>query len=900
MKPSLSLALLMFFEAFTVLFAQPRFSSETDTKALLEFKSQAAENNTEVLSSWNSSSPLCSWTGVTCGRKRERVVSLDLGGFKLAGVISPSIGNLSFLRVLNLADNSFTSTIPGEIGHEVPSELGSLSKLVILSLATNNLTGKFPASLGNLTSLQKLDFAYNDMEGEIPDDVARLTQMVFFQISQNGFSGVFPHALYNISSLESLSLGGNSFTGELRADFGDLLPNLRTLLLGENRFTGAIPITLTNISSLGRFDISSNNLTGSIPLSFGKLPNLWWLGIAQNALGNNSFSDLEFLHGLSNCTQLEFLDAGYNRLGGELPASTANLSTTLTSLNMGGNHISGTIPRDIGNLVNLQVLSLEANMLTGELPVSFGKLLELQVLEVYTNALSGELPSYFDKMTQLQKIHLNSNSFQGRIPKSIGGCRNLLDLWIDTNKLNGSIPREILQIPSLTYLDLSNNVLTGSFPEEVGKLELLVGLAASDNKLSGRIPQTLGGCLSLEFLYLQGNSFEGAVPDISRLVSLSNVDFSRNNLSGGIPQYLAKFPQLKNLNLSMNKFEGSVPTTGVFRNATEVSVFGNKNLCGGIREMQLKPCVASRPRKPLSIRKKIASGVGIGKKKNNTSSTNLSHSTTMGKFYEKLSYKELYDATGGFSSDNLIGSGNFGNVFKGVLGHDNKLVAVKPEDPSRALTIPEKLNVAIDVGSALEYLHDHCHDAIAHCDLKPSNVLLDDDLTAHIGDFGLARLLYKFDRESFLSQFSSAGVRGTIGYAPPEYGMGGQPSIKGDVYSFGVLLLEMFTGKKPTDESFSGDYNLHSYAKSVLSGDEKERGSSNAVDEWLRLVLQVGIRCAEEYPRDRMGMAEALRELVSIRSKFFSTKTNIEELSPRDAVQSSPQEWMLSADMHTM
>lgn len=1031
MKPFLSLALLVFFEAFTVLFAQARFSSETDMKALLEFKSQAAENNTEVLSSWNSSSPLCSWTGVTCGRKRERVVSLDLGGFKLAGVISPSIGNLSFLRVLNLADNSFTSTIPGEvgmlfrlqylnmsfnllqgriptslsncstlstldlssnqIGHEVPSELGSLSKLVILSLATNNLTGKFPASLGNLTSLQKLDFAYNDMEGEIPYDVARLRQLVFFQISQNGFSGVFPPALYNISSLESLSLGGNSFTGNLRADFGDLLPNLRTLLLGENRFTGAIPITLANISSLGRFDISSNNLTGSIPLSFGKLPNLWWLGIAQNALGKNSFSDLEFIGGLTNCTELEFLDAGYNRLGGELPASTANLSTKLTSLNMGGNHISGTIPPDIGNLVNLQVLSLEANMLTGELPVSFGKLLELQVLEMYTNALSGELPSYFDKMTQLQKIHLNSNSFQGRIPKSIGGCRNLLDLWIDTNKLNGSIPREILQIPSLAFLDLSNNVLTGSFPEEVGKLELLVGLAASDNKLSGRIPQTLGGFLSLEFLYLQGNSFEGAVPDISRLVSLSNVDFSRNNLSGHIPQYLAKFPQLKNLNLSMNKFEGSVPTTGVFRNATEVSVFGNSNLCGGIREMQLKPCIdvkaSSRPRKPLSLRKKIASGIGIGmasllliiivaalcwfkkkrdkRKKNDTSSTNQSYSTTMGKFYEKLSYKELYDATGGFSSDNLIGSGNFGNVFKGVLGHDNKLVAVKvlnlmkhgatksfmaecetfkgvrhrnlvklltvcssldsegnefralvyefmpkgsldtwlqqPEDPSRALTIPEKLNVAIDVGSALEYLHVHCHDQIAHCDLKPSNVLLDDDLTAHVGDFGLARLLYKFDRESFLSQFSSAGVRGTIGYSPPEYGMGGQPSIKGDVYSFGILLLEMFTGKKPTDGSFSGDYNLHSYAKSVLSGDEEEGGGSNAVDEWLRLVLQVGVRCSEEYPRDRMGMAEALRELVSVRSKFFSTKTDAaEELSPRDAVQSSPQEWMLSADMHTM
>ncbi|XP_024011446.1 LRR receptor-like serine/threonine-protein kinase EFR [Eutrema salsugineum] len=1035
MKLSLSLAFtaLMLLEVITVVFAQSRFSNETDKKALLEFKSQVAENKREVLASWNNSSPVCNWIGVTCGHKQERVISLDLGGFKLAGVISPSIGNLSFLRLLNLADNSFGSTIPQEVGmlfrlqylnmsfnllegripsslsncsrlstldlssnhlgHNVPSELGSLSKLVILYLNINNLTGRFPASFGNLTSLQELDFAYNHMKGEIPDDVARLTQMVFFQISQNSFSGVFPPALHNISSLESLSLAGNSFSGELRADFGDLLPNLRTLLLGDNHFTGAVPITIANISSLGRFDISSNNLTGRIPLNFGKLRNLWWLGIGSNSLGTNSFSDLEFIGSLANCTQLEFLDAGYNKLRGELPASIANLSTKLTSLSLGGNLISGTIPRDIGNLISLQKLSLETNMLTGELPVSFGKLLEMRMLDLYSNAISGEVPSYFGNMTELQKIHLNSNSFQGRIPQSLGRCRNLLDLWIDANRLNGTIPREILQIPSLAYLDLSSNFLTGPFPEQVGELELLVGLGVSNNKLSGHIPQTLGNCLSLEFLYLQGNSFEGAIPDISRLVSLKNVDFSNNNLSGPIPRYLAKFPLLQKLNLSMNNFEGMVPKTGVFRNATSVSVFGNKNLCGGITEMQLKSCIllaSPRPRKPLSVRKKIAVGIGIGiaslflfvilaflcwlkkrrKSKNNASGSNPSDSTSVGLCYEKISYKELYNATNGFSSSNLIGSGNFGNVYKGLLGRDDKLVAVKvlnllkhgatksfmaecetfkgirhrnlvklitlcssldskgnefralvyefmpkgsldmwlhPEDleraneHSRSLTVLEKLNIAIDVASALEYLHVHCHDPVAHCDLKPSNVLLDDDLTAHVSDFGLARLLYKFDRESFLNHFSSAGVRGTIGYAAPEYGLGGQPSIQGDVYSFGILLLEMFTGKKPTDGSFAGDYNLHSYTKLIFSrDDEKDGGGSNAIDEWLRLVLQVGIRCSEEYPRDRVRMAEAVRELISIRSKFFSFKKTITELSPRDAVKTSPQEWMLNPAMHTI
>ncbi|VVB04534.1 unnamed protein product [Arabis nemorensis] len=131
--------------------------------------------------------------------------------------------------------------------------------------------------------------------------------------------------------------------------------------------------------------------------------------------------------------------------------------------------------------------------------------------------------------------------------------------------------------------------------------------------------------------------------------------------------------------------------------------------------------------------------------------------------------------------------------------------------PSRTLTLLERLSIAIDVASVLDYLHVHCHKPIAHCDLKPSNVLLDDDLTAHVSDFGLARLLLKFDKESFLNQLSSGSVRGTIGYAAPEYGMGGQPSIHGDVYSFGVLILEMFTGKRPTNELFGGNFTLHSY-----------------------------------------------------------------------------------------
>ncbi|KAK6227839.1 hypothetical protein SCA6_000179 [Theobroma cacao] len=532
--------------------------NETDRIALLSIKDQLVGAYPGALDSWNASLHFCEWQGVTCGRRHQRVTALELSGLKLAGSLSPSIGNLTFLRRLNLSDNRLKGNIPKEVGYlrrllffELSSNnlhgklpLGDLSKLIRLSLDINNLVGVIPSSLGNLSSLSRLSLAYNHLEGNIPDALGRALNLRILFLGVNSLTGTVPLSIHNLSSLEMIDLAMNNLTGSLAVVMGGMsFPNLRVFSIAGNQLIGTIPRSISNMSKLEIFSIVLNGISGSVPNDVGNLKNLQQFRICGNYFGNGKAGDLDFLSSLSNCSRLKILALDENRLGGLLPESIGNLSIQLNKLSLAWNLISGNIPDGIGNLVNLILLDMRRNALTGTLPTSIGKLKNLETLLLGWNNFSGEIPSFIGNLSRLFELILYDNNFEGRIPLALRNCKRIQNLDLGANKHSGSIPEQLL------------GAFTGNF-------------------FQGGIPLSFGSLKSLEFL-----------------------DLSRNNLSGTIPHELEELPFLSSLNLSFNHLEGEVPKGGIFNKSSGFSIVGNKNLCGGIFEIKLPKCFNQKPRK---------------------------------------------------------------------------------------------------------------------------------------------------------------------------------------------------------------------------------------------------------------------------------------------------------------
>ncbi|POO03536.1 Serine/threonine protein kinase [Trema orientale] len=731
----------------------------------------------------------------------------------------------------------------------LPPQLFSLAKLVEFRLAFNKLTGMIPPSIGNLSSLETFSVSFNNMDGTIPEGVGHLENLLILALNANKFYGTVPASLYNRSSIAVISIAVNELNGTIPANIGLTLPNLKFLSVDNNNFSGPIPLSLSNATKLQVVGLSGNNFVGMVPRDLGKLVHLRFFGFAANYLGSNSTNDLGFLASFKNLSRLQRLDFSSNQFGGVLPASIANLSSLLIRLSFAYNQIHGVIPQTLEKYTNLNYLSMEDNLFTGTIPSSFGKLQQIQTLYLSRNGFSGQIPSSFGNLTRLIYLNLKANYLNGSIPPSIGGCKNMQYLDVSQNSLSGAIPKEVINLLSLSLLlDLSQNSLSGTLPINLGNLKNINALDFSKNNLSGEIPTTIGDCESLEYLSLKGNSFQGFIPStLGSLRGLTHLDLSQNNFSGTIPKGPQNLRFLLYFNASFNDLEGEMPTKGVFSNASAISVIENSKLCGGVPELQLPACPDAKKTKHgishaiklLLIIISVVLGLifpGLLLLYWKRNSKGMPPTEELDPFHlSKVSYKMLYDGTGGFSPTNLIGSGSFGSVYKGILNPDERAVAIKvfnlqhlgasksfraecmalknarhrnlvkiitscssidyhgndfkamifefvensslekwlhPEKNSenkfKKFGILHRLNIATNVASALHYLHFECEPPIVHCDLKPSNVLLDSDMVAHVGDFGLARILSTTNNIS-QNQSSTIGLKGSVGYAPPGY-----------------------------------------------------------------------------------------------------------------------------------
>ncbi|ONI03277.1 hypothetical protein PRUPE_6G248400 [Prunus persica] len=912
--------------------------NETDRVALLDLKKRITQDPLHVMSSWNDSIHFCSWVGVTCNPSTKRVLILDLSSYKLAGSLPSSIGSLTHLTGLSLRNNSFHG--------EIPQEMGRLRSLQALNVSENSLGGKIPTNISHCTQLRVLYLRFNAITGSIPDNLRSLMSLNHLELFSNKLTGTIPNWIGNFSSLEGLRLTLNNFHGSIPSELGRLT-SLEVFSLAANNLYGIIPSSIYNISSIKHLSVSINQFHAELPRNLGiNLPNLEYFYCGSNKFTGTipasllNSSRIQILYFPINGFTLKALDLSSNQFGGEFPRSIANLSTQLTSLYLGGNLIHGSVPDDIGNLVNLTILAMELNHLTGTVPDGIGKLQKLVGLYLNDNQFSGPIASSLGNLTSLTQLDMFNNRFEGSIPPSLGNCQSLLELNLSYNNITGTIPRELFEVSSLPIsLDISQNYLTGSLAYRVGDLVNLLELDVSGNKLSGKIPKTLGSCIMLMRLYLEG--------------SLEEIDISCNHLSGQIPEFLGKFTHLNHLNLSYNDFEGELPKEGIFSNASGLSVIGNNRLCGGLPKLRLHACSIKKShssQRLLALKVVIPVACALAfiiamscfivarsKVKNSRGGRVASYSY---KGWESFSYLKLFQSTGGFSVDNLIGLGSFGSVYKGVLPTDGRVVAVKvlnlqqegaskslmyeckvlrsirhcnllkiisacssfdtqgndfkslvfefmangsldswlhrrddDQSQSKRLSLIQRLNIANDVASALDYLHRRCETTIVHCDLKPNNVLLGEDMVAHVGDFGLARFHFCWvigfhrlhsSRYEFLPPFSSY---------------------------FGILLLEMFTGKRPTDDMFTEGLSIHQFAAMAMpdhamdiidpsllivrddaDGDDEIYNNdirARPIGECLVSVMEIGLSCSAILPSERIQMDVVVNKMKAARDSYL-------------------------------
>ncbi|GLT35491.1 hypothetical protein SLA2020_099400 [Shorea laevis] len=889
-KTKLCVLLGCFLLSSALVGAQSPITHPDEVSALRTIKRSLTDPN-KNLTSWNRGDPCTSnWTGVLCFN-----TTLDDGYLHV--------------RELQLLSMNFSGTLS--------PALGRLSHLLILDFMWNKIRGSIPKEIGNITTLELLLLNGNQLTGSLPDELGYLPNLNRIQIDENNISGTMPTSFANLNKAKHFHMNNNSISGQIPPELSKL-PNLVHLLLDNNNLSGYLPQELAQMPNLAVIQLDNNNFDGaSIPISFGNIPTLLKLSL-RNCNLQGSIPDL------SRIPNLHYLDLSSNKLGGPIP--TNKLSENITTIDLSNNNLTGSIPANFSGLPLLQKLLLANNSLTGSISSSLWQNRALNAIERLTLDLENNF-----LVNILGSSDLPSN----------------VTLWLKGNPIcsNGGLVKFCKsQTENETRISTTTNSTIveckpQSCPYEYSPTSpldcfcaepLLIGFRLKSPSFSDFIPYKKmfegyliqGLSLSVYQLYIYSFAWQEG-PRLGMYLKLYPMyDNTTNN-------HLFNPSEVRRIK---NIFTGwSIPLNGIFGpyeliNFTLSDVYKDEfssSLSTGISKGALvgiilgtfTGVVTLSAIISLIIFKRHLRGYHAISKRRQASRSLLKIDAV-----KSFTYGELASATNNFDIFAQIGQGGYGKVYRGTLAngtivaikraqegslqgkteflteiqllsrlHHRNLVSLvgycdeegeqmlvyeymsngtlrdhllgKIKEP---LSFARRLRIALGSSKGILYLHTEVEPPIFHRDIKASNILLDSKFVAKVADFGLSRLAPVPDIDGAMPAHVSTVVKGTPGYVDPEYFLTHLLTNKSDVYSLGVVFLELLTGMQPIShgKNLVREVNIAYQSGIIFSIIDGKMGSypSECVEKFVNLAM----KCCQDESNSRPSMIEVVQTLETI------------------------------------
>lgn len=847
----------------------------------------------------------------------KTVVELDLSYNNFSGMVPESLGECSSLELVDISYNNFSGKLPVDT-------LSKLSNIKTMVLSFNKFVGGLPDSFSNLLKLETLDMSSNNLTGVIPSGICKdpMNNLKVLYLQNNLFKGPIPDSLSNCSQLVSLDLSFNYLTGSIPSSLGSL-SKLKDLILWLNQLSGEIPQELMYLQALENLILDFNDLTGPIPASLSNCTKLNWISLSNNQLSG------EIPASLGRLSNLAILKLGNNSISGNIPAELGNCQS-LIWLDLNTNFLNGSIPPPLFK----QSGNIAVALLTGKRYVYIkndgskechgaGNLLEFGgIRQEQLDRISTRHPCNFTRV------------YRGITQPTFNHNGSMIFLDLSYNKLEGSIPKELGAMYYLSILNLGHNDLSGMIPQQLGGLKNVAILDLSYNRFNGTIPNSLTSLTLLGEIDLSNNNLSGMIPESAPFDTFPDYRFANNSLCG----YPLPIPCSSGPKSDANQHQKSHRRQASLAGSVAMGLLFSLFCIFGLIIVAIE--TKKRRRKKEAALEAYMDGHSHSATANSAwkfTSAREALSINLAAFEKplrKLTFADLLEATNGFHNDSLVGSGGFGDVYKAQL-KDGSVVAIKKlihvsgqgdrEFTAEMETIgkikhrnlvpllgyckvgeerllvyeymkygsledvlhdrkkigiklnwPARRKIAIGAARGLAFLHHNCIPHIIHRDMKSSNVLLDENLEARVSDFGMARLMSAMD-----THLSVSTLAGTPGYVPPEYYQSFRCSTKGDVYSYGVVLLELLTGKQPTDSADFGDNNLVGWVKLHAKGkitdvfDRELLKEDASIEIELLQHLKVACACLDDrhWKRPTMIQVMAMFKEIQAGSGMDSTST---------------------------